>query len=223
MRAGWRSSCPPRWRTWRTGRTAGTGYRLPSRSPTAVTRSPPRRPAARSAMTSATTRRVIAGTSTRAGRPPRRPSRPWTSCASTRSWRSMSTTGTSRPPPSRPTATSSASRPPSPSDLAGLPASTRDGRLRAAITTLIAAAKTRGARAIVIENLNFAEARAEGRERAGTGPRAAGAAGPSGGWSPASRPARFRDRLTQMAANAGLHGHRHRPGLYVLTELTTAG
>ena len=55
-----------------------------------------------------------------------------------------------------------------PLDLAGLPASTRDGRLRAAITTLIAAAKTRGARAIVIENLNFAEARAEGRERAAT-------------------------------------------------------
>jgi hypothetical protein len=50
--------------------------------------------------------------------------------------------------------------------LAGLPSATRDGRLRAAITALIAAAKARGARAIVIEDLNFAEARAEGRERA---------------------------------------------------------
>jgi len=26
-RAGWRSSCPPRWPAWRTGRTAGTGCR----------------------------------------------------------------------------------------------------------------------------------------------------------------------------------------------------
>ena len=88
--------------------------------------------------------------------------------------------------------------------LAGLPASTRDGRLRAAITALIAAAKTRGARAIVIENLNFAEARAEGRERAADRP-SRGRRGrhfrrlisgiPTG---------RFRDRLTQMACNAGL-------------------
>ena len=68
-----------------------------------------------------------------------------------------------------------------PLGLAGLPASTRDGRLRAAITTLIAAAKARGARAIVIENLNFARARAEGRERAAAGPAAAGRPGFSGG------------------------------------------
>ena len=88
--------------------------------------------------------------------------------------------------------------------LAGRPASTRDGRLRAAITTLIATAKARGARAIVIENLNFADARAEGRERAGSRP-SRGRPGrdfrrlisgiPTG---------RFRDRLTQMASNAGL-------------------
>ncbi len=91
-----------------------------------------------------------------------------------------------------------------PLGLGGLPASTRDGRLRAAITTLIAAAKARGARAIVIENLNFAEARAEGRERA-AGRASRGRRGrhfrrlisgiPTG---------RFRDRLTQMACNAGL-------------------
>ena len=88
--------------------------------------------------------------------------------------------------------------------LAGLPASTRDGRLRAAITTLIATAKARSARAIVIENLNFAGARAEGRERAAGRP-SRGRPGrhfrrlisglPTG---------RFRDRLTQMACNAGL-------------------
>ena len=57
MRAGWRSSCPPRWRTWRTGRTAATGCPARSGSPTAGTRSPPRRPPAPSATTSATTRR----------------------------------------------------------------------------------------------------------------------------------------------------------------------
>ena len=57
-----------------------------------------------------------------------------------------------------------------PLSLAGLPSTTRDGRLRAAISALIAAAKARGARAIVIEDLNFAAARAEGRERAGNRP-----------------------------------------------------
>ena len=55
-------------------------------------------------------------------------------------------------------------------DLAGLPATTRDGRLRAAITTLIATAKEHGARAIVIEDLDFADARAEGREHHGSRP-----------------------------------------------------
>ena len=88
--------------------------------------------------------------------------------------------------------------------LAGLPSATRDGRLRAAISALIAAAKARGARAIVIEDLDFAEARAEGRERAGHRPsrgrrgrdfRRAVAGIPTG---------KFRDRLVQMAANAGL-------------------
>jgi hypothetical protein len=57
-----------------------------------------------------------------------------------------------------------------PLGLARLPSATRDGRLRAAISALIAAAKARGARAIVIEDLDFAEARAEGRERAGRRP-----------------------------------------------------
>jgi hypothetical protein len=41
-------------------------------------------------------------------------------------------------------------------DLAGLPAATRDGRLRAAITSIIATARRHGARAIVIEDLDFA-------------------------------------------------------------------
>jgi IS605 OrfB family transposase len=91
-----------------------------------------------------------------------------------------------------------------PLDLAGLPASTRDGRLRAAISGLIAMARQHGARAIVIEDLDFAGARAEGRERHGNRPsrgrrgrgfRRAVAGIPTG---------KLRDRLVQMAANAGL-------------------
>ena len=87
---------------------------------------------------------------------------------------------------------------------AGLPSATRDGHLRAAISALIAAAKARGARAIVIEDLDFAEARAEGREQAGNRPsrgrrgrdfRRAVSGIPTG---------KLRDRVVQMAANAGL-------------------
>jgi IS605 OrfB family transposase len=89
-------------------------------------------------------------------------------------------------------------------DLAGLPSATRDGHLRAAISALIATAKACGARAIVIEDLDFAEARAEGRERAGSRPsrgrrgrdfRRAVSGIPTG---------KLRDRLVQMAGNAGL-------------------
>jgi IS605 OrfB family transposase len=69
---------------------------------------------------------------------------------------------------------------------------------------LIATAKARGARAIVIEDLDFAEARAEGRERAGSRPsrgrrgrdfRRAVSGIPTG---------KLRGRLVQMTANAGL-------------------
>jgi hypothetical protein len=51
-----------------------------------------------------------------------------------------------------------------PLELAGLPAATRDGRLRAAITTLISLASQHGCRAIAVEDLDFAAARAQGRE-----------------------------------------------------------
>jgi hypothetical protein len=89
-------------------------------------------------------------------------------------------------------------------DLAGLPAATRDGHLRAAISALIATAKARGARALVIENLDFAEARAEGRERAGSRP-SRGRRGRDFRRAVASIPTgKLRDRLIQMAANAGL-------------------
>jgi hypothetical protein len=88
--------------------------------------------------------------------------------------------------------------------LAGQPATTRDGRLRAAISSFIATAKAHGAVAIVIEDLDFAEARAEGREhhanrpsrgRRGRGFRRGVAGIPTG---------KFRDRLVRMTANAGL-------------------
>jgi hypothetical protein len=91
-----------------------------------------------------------------------------------------------------------------PLGLAGLPAATGDGRLRAAISGLIATAKGHGARAVVIEDLDFAEARAEGRERAGNRP-ARGRRGRGFRRAVAGIPTgKFRDRLTQMAANAGL-------------------
>ena len=88
--------------------------------------------------------------------------------------------------------------------LAGLPASQRDGRLRAAISELTRLARQSGCRAIVIEDLDFADAREQGRERHGSRPsrgrrgrgyRALVCGLPTG---------RFRDRLVQMAANAGL-------------------
>jgi IS605 OrfB family transposase len=89
-------------------------------------------------------------------------------------------------------------------DLSGLPAATRDGHLRAAITSLIATARTRGARAIVIEDLDFAGARAEGRERQGSRP-SRGRRGRSFRRAVAGIPTgKLRDRLVQMAANAGL-------------------
>jgi hypothetical protein len=91
-----------------------------------------------------------------------------------------------------------------PLTLAGLAAPARDGRLRAAVTALIAAAKARGARAIVIEDLDFEEARAEGRERTGSRP-SRGRRGRGYRRMVAGIPtAKLRDRLTQMAANAGL-------------------
>ena len=91
-----------------------------------------------------------------------------------------------------------------PLDLAGLPATTRDGRLRAAISGLIATAREHGARAIVIEDLDFAEARAEGRERHGNRP-SRGRRGRGFRRLVSGIPTgKLRDRLVQMTANAGL-------------------
>ncbi|MFD9004287.1 class I SAM-dependent methyltransferase [Streptomyces sp. NPDC059582] len=56
-------------------------------------------------------------------------------------------------------------------DLEGLPASQRDGRLRAAISTLIRIATDASVGAMAIEDLNFTDARAAGRETMGPGTR----------------------------------------------------
>jgi hypothetical protein len=88
--------------------------------------------------------------------------------------------------------------------LAGLPATTRDGRIRAAVTALIAIARQHGARAIVTENLDFARARAAGREQAGNRPSHGRRGKRFRALASGIPTATFRDRLAQMTHNAGL-------------------
>jgi hypothetical protein len=88
--------------------------------------------------------------------------------------------------------------------LAGLPGSQRDGRLRAAISELTRLARQHSCRAVVIENLDFADARQRGPERYGSRP-SRGRRGRGFRRLVAGIPTgKFRDRLTQMASNAGL-------------------
>ena len=87
-----------------------------------------------------------------------------------------------------------------PLDLEDERSTIRDGRLRAAISQLITLAKAHGCRAIAIEDLHFAQARAEGRETFGRGRRGRRFRRLVAG-IPTSR---FRDRLTQMCGNQGL-------------------
>jgi hypothetical protein len=83
---------------------------------------------------------------------------------------------------------------------AGLAASRRDGRVRAAITTLLDAAAHAGCAAMVIENLDFADARAVGRDTMGRGKR-----GKRFRRTVAGIPtAKFRTRLTAMAARRAI-------------------
>src|SRR5919198_1348838 len=56
-----------------------------------------------------------------------------------------------------------------PLHLEGLPASTRDGRLRAAVAALIRLAKTSDCRSVMVEDLDFGDARQVGREALGRG------------------------------------------------------
>jgi len=84
--------------------------------------------------------------------------------------------------------------------LDGMPASTRDGRLRGAISTLLDMARQRGCTTIGVENLDFVDARQIGREQLGRGRRGKRFRGVVAGI-----PTRqFRDRLTQMAANRSI-------------------
>jgi hypothetical protein len=91
-----------------------------------------------------------------------------------------------------------------PLDLDHLPASRRDGRLRAAVTAVIGIARDQGCAAVAIEDLDFADARELGRERTARRP-SRGRRGRAWRGMIAGLPTgRFRDRLTQMTANAGL-------------------
>jgi hypothetical protein len=81
-----------------------------------------------------------------------------------------------------------------PLELTG-PASRRDGRLRAAITTLLGVARRHGCAGFVVENLGFTDARATGRETMGRGRR-----GKRFRRTVAGIPtAKFRERLRAMA------------------------
>jgi hypothetical protein len=85
-------------------------------------------------------------------------------------------------------------------ELNGLPASTQDGRLRAAITRILDLAAAVGCKAAAVESLDFADVRATGRETMGRGWR-----GRRFRRTVAGIPTRrFRDRLVQMAVNRGL-------------------
>jgi IS605 OrfB family transposase len=91
-----------------------------------------------------------------------------------------------------------------PLELAGLSATTRDGHLRAAISQILAMAETHHAGAVVIEDLDFVEQRTEGREHAKDRP-SRGRRGKAFRRQISGLPtAQFRDRLTQMAYNAGV-------------------
>ena len=89
-------------------------------------------------------------------------------------------------------------------ELAGLSATTRDGHLRAAISQILAIAAKQRAGAVVIEDLDFLEQRTEGREHAKDRP-SRGRRGKAFRRQISGLPtAQFRDRLTQMADNAGV-------------------
>jgi hypothetical protein len=89
-------------------------------------------------------------------------------------------------------------------ELAALPATTRDARVRTAVSDLLHLAQASGCAAVAIENLDFADARQHGREHTGRRP-ARGAAGRRFRRLAAGIPtARFRDRLAQMAAHTNI-------------------
>jgi transposase len=87
-----------------------------------------------------------------------------------------------------------------PVETTGLPASRRDGRVRAAITALLDRSERQNCSAVVMENLDFADARATGRDTMGRGQR-----GKQFRRTVAGIPTgMFRTRLTSMAARRGI-------------------
>ncbi|MDT5239106.1 MAG: hypothetical protein QOD97_1304, partial [Mycobacterium sp.] len=87
-----------------------------------------------------------------------------------------------------------------PVETAGLAASRRDGRVRAAITALLDRSAQQNCSAVVVENLDFVDARATGRDTMGRGAR-----GKRFRRTVAGIPtAKFRTRLTSMAARRGI-------------------
>jgi IS605 OrfB family transposase len=86
-----------------------------------------------------------------------------------------------------------------PVETAGLPASRRDGRVRAAITALLDHAQ-QNCSAVVVENLDFADARATGRDTMGRGQRGKRFRRTVAGIPTGT----FRTRLTAMAARRGI-------------------
>jgi hypothetical protein len=87
-----------------------------------------------------------------------------------------------------------------PLELDGLSATTRDGRVRAAVAAIIRLAESNGCRSVMVEDLDFADARQTGRERLGRGAR-----GKRFRRTVAGMPTRrFRDLLVGMATNADL-------------------
>jgi hypothetical protein len=87
-----------------------------------------------------------------------------------------------------------------PLQLSGLAVTTRDGRLRSAVTSIIRLAKAQGCRCITVENLDFVDARQTGRETLGRGAR-----GKRFRRTVTAIPTRqFRNLLVGMAANADL-------------------
>lgn len=85
-------------------------------------------------------------------------------------------------------------------DLCGLPASTRDARVREAISELIRIAVSMNCSVVTIENLGFVDALDKGRETMGRGRK-----GKAFWRVVASIPTRaFKDRLAAMCFHAGL-------------------
>ncbi|HEY3036317.1 MAG TPA: transposase, partial [Streptosporangiaceae bacterium] len=91
-----------------------------------------------------------------------------------------------------------------PLDLAGQAASVRDGRLRSAISELLRLAKRHGGQAVVVEDVDFADARDQGRERSGRRPQRGGRGRAFRRQVAAIPTGRFRHRLVEMATNTGL-------------------